>query len=348
MINYNNLRDFNMKDMAYGSSSYGSASFGAFANILPAHILATNITTDKNTCIESCDLAINVTWLNDGGSAGTFTPKILVNRNAYTLPDESLNAGSSITKVFSLTGLTAGNYNICPEPNTLPCITVTVFTPANIITTDISLDKTTCTAPCNVTVNVTWTNNGGVSKTFTPEISVDGISNASSSVALAPGDNTIIPFGLTGLAAGIHTICAIPLGTTTCKTLTVSQAPVQRAGLGPLLGLGILAGFLIFSGRYKKKKDTIDNVQSLINRSNESLDMIINDAVPNCNPLLFAHLNGEIGKTNGAALLAHNIYPDDKRLSDLLCQSQRNVSKAFEAGNLFESECNCTQESKIT
>lgn len=437
------LREFDINDMTYGSSSYGSSPFGAFANVPPGHIIATNISSDKNACIEPCDLTINVTWKNDGGSATIFTPKILVNSSPNVLPDESLDPGSNITKTFSLASLSAGNYTICPDPNSLSCLTITVLSPANIISatltvdtndcvapckvngtiswtnnggspgivdlvilvnsspliissdttlnpgdtlqftfqlqdlivgtysicaspdagtscqtiivrsptniiaTDININKTTCAAPCDAVVDVTWTNNGGVSGAFIPEITIDGVSNITSSVTLGPGESATRTFGLTGLTAGVHTICAAPLGITICKTLAVTQVQVQQVGVGQILALGLLTGLFLSSRRNKKKNDTIDKIQSLVDRSKESLDMIVNDAVPNCSALLFAYLSGEIGKTNGAAVLAHNMYPDDKRLSDLLAESQSNMSKAFDAGNRFELECICSQESKL-
>ncbi len=79
-------------------------------------IIATIIILSKTTCIEPCDLTVDVTWTNTGGVIGIFTPTITVNGLPNVFHDESLGPGLSVTKTFTVTGLITGHYSICPEP----------------------------------------------------------------------------------------------------------------------------------------------------------------------------------------------------------------------------------------
>lgn len=87
--------------------------------VAPALITATNIvTTPSGTCTAPCNVSIDVTWINQGGTSGTFTPAITVNGGApQTLPAVTLAPGANITKTWPLAGLQPGSYTICPVPN---------------------------------------------------------------------------------------------------------------------------------------------------------------------------------------------------------------------------------------
>jgi hypothetical protein len=83
-----------------------------------ANITATSITPSVTTCQEPCSLTVSVTWTNQGGTADTFIPNILVDSVAGTpFPSESLNPGASTTHSFSVSGLSHGSHTICPSPN---------------------------------------------------------------------------------------------------------------------------------------------------------------------------------------------------------------------------------------
>ena len=86
-----------------------------------SHIAATNVTLDHATpCIEgTCIVTANVTWTNSGSGSGDFVPNIKINGNIQTpiYPSQSLAAGASVTKSFSIIGLPIGTHTICPDPN---------------------------------------------------------------------------------------------------------------------------------------------------------------------------------------------------------------------------------------
>ncbi len=90
---------------------------------LPANITATNmvITPSETPCRAGiCTLSVDVTWTNTGGTSGTFVPNITIDTVAIDPPpysSESLGAGASVTKSFTVTNLSAGNPAICPYPN---------------------------------------------------------------------------------------------------------------------------------------------------------------------------------------------------------------------------------------
>lgn len=92
----------------------------------PANILSTAIIPSVTTCTSPCDLTVDITWENNGETTGILIPTILVNSIPTSLTPENLDPGSSVTHTFPLTSLVAGDYDICADPNTLQCSTVTV------------------------------------------------------------------------------------------------------------------------------------------------------------------------------------------------------------------------------
>jgi hypothetical protein len=210
---------------------------------VPANIVATAITPSVTTCTTPCNMTVDITWTNNGGTSGTFIPTITVNGTPTTLPEESLDPSLSTTKTFSLTEVMVGTYNICSEPNTFPCTTVTVLTPSGIVATAITPSVTTCTEPCNLTVNITWVNTGGVTDTFTPTIVVDGTYiPLATPETLDPAQSVTKTFTVTNLMKGSHNICASPDTGVACVTITVGQ--VAQAGFGGA-GMIMVAGLAI-------------------------------------------------------------------------------------------------------
>lgn len=86
----------------------------------PANIVAASITVSTNACTEPCNVTVDVSWNNIGGTAGTISPSITVDGTipaGLPLPEVTLNPGDILTQTFSVTGLTAGTHSICPDPN---------------------------------------------------------------------------------------------------------------------------------------------------------------------------------------------------------------------------------------
>ena len=96
----------------------------AISSLALASIEAQSITAVPNQtpCIVgTCAIDVSVTWINNGGSGGTFVPNITIDGNPVTPApylSEQLGAGLTITKPFTVTGLTAADHTICPSPNT--------------------------------------------------------------------------------------------------------------------------------------------------------------------------------------------------------------------------------------
>jgi hypothetical protein len=84
----------------------------------PAAITATNMALSTTSCTEPCSVVATITWTNNGGTEGTFTPGVILDGGIpQTIAAETLAAGGSVTHAFSITGLTAGSHGICPSPN---------------------------------------------------------------------------------------------------------------------------------------------------------------------------------------------------------------------------------------
>lgn len=92
--------------------------------VTPANIIAQSITvTPDIPCIQgSCSVSVSITWINDGGASGSFVPNISIDDTPVTpapYVSQSLGAGATVTKAFTVTGLTASGspHTICPYPN---------------------------------------------------------------------------------------------------------------------------------------------------------------------------------------------------------------------------------------
>ncbi len=59
------------------------------------------------------------------------------------------------------------------------------------------LSKTSCCGPCTVSGGYTWTNDGDIAGTFTPSISLDGVSQAiAAAQTLEPGASVHVTFSV--------------------------------------------------------------------------------------------------------------------------------------------------------
>lgn len=85
-----------------------------------ANITATSITAiPSSPCIfGTCTVNVSVTWTNSGQATGTIVPNITIDGVAATPPPpENIVGGTTLTKIFTVTGLVAGQHSICPSPN---------------------------------------------------------------------------------------------------------------------------------------------------------------------------------------------------------------------------------------
>jgi Bacterial Ig-like domain (group 2)/PEGA domain len=143
-------------------------------------------------------------------------------------------AKATVSQSGLVIGIAVGSTNIsCAEgglTSNTSVVTVTqVLTPADIVATDITLtpDTTACIASCGMTVDVTWTNNGGTVGTFVPNITINGneIDPVYSPESLAGLSSVTRSFIVSNLLSGNHTICAYPNPTSlACKTITVNAS----------------------------------------------------------------------------------------------------------------------------
>jgi hypothetical protein len=86
-----------------------------------ANITAMSITaTPSDPCIfGTCTVNISVTWTNSGQATGAIVPNITIDGVVATPlpPPENMVGGTTLTKIFTVTGLVAGPHSICPNPN---------------------------------------------------------------------------------------------------------------------------------------------------------------------------------------------------------------------------------------
>ena len=105
-----------------------------------------------------------------------------------------------------------------PEPTFLSIGTEEVLAlPANITATNMTITPSSSPCiegSCTVTVDVTWTNTGETSGSFTPSIKIDNVTVVVSPpltpVLLGPSLTASQQFIITGMTTGTHTICPDP------------------------------------------------------------------------------------------------------------------------------------------
>ena len=102
-----------------------------------------------------------------------------------------------------------------PEPTFSSIGTEELLSPANITATNMTITSDTpcISGSCIVTVDVIWTNNGGISGTFVPNITIDTIPispDPYQSQELASTASVTKTFIISGLTTGTHYICPYP------------------------------------------------------------------------------------------------------------------------------------------
>lgn len=258
---YNGFKAINGGDVGYADVTYvynndghgGTPQYCAPA----ANVISATLTVDKNDCIAPCTVNGTVSWTNNGNApSAPMNLQVTVTGGtpATVATGVVINPGdTTIEYPFSISGLVIGTYDICASPDSgTTCQTIVVSpTPAEIITTNIILTPPTCAEQCNVSVDVTYVNSGQTSGTFTPEITVNEAHVLIDSDTLDPGASVVKTFELTDMAIGTYTICAVPIGVTTCKTLTVGA---QEAGIGGLLVIGLAFGAILMAGKKEENK----------------------------------------------------------------------------------------------
>jgi hypothetical protein len=83
---------------------------------------------------------------------------------------------------------------------------------ADITAVDLTVQPSTCEAPCTILVSITWENQGAMVGTFVPGYTVgDTLYEESASVTLQPGEmHTMSNSILHDMPAGIYVICPSP------------------------------------------------------------------------------------------------------------------------------------------
>ncbi len=113
--------------------------------------------------------------------------------------------------------------------------------PAHIISTALTTDISACADPCSVNATVTWLNDGALSGTFSPGVTVDGGAPITMPPESLPASTSIShTFTISGLTVvgSPHSICASP--GTHCQdvyiftTLDICNWIISRGGWGAL------------------------------------------------------------------------------------------------------------------
>lgn len=184
--------------------------------VTPENVTSDLLTVDNNNCNALCTVTGNARWTNSGGVESIPTDlKITVDGVPTILATGVVIAagGTTTTYPFTISNMVKGIYTISTIPSGAADQIITVVNPANIVAKTITSNKTSCTAPCSLTVDVTWENTGDVAGNFVPNINIDGIPTTptyTSESLEGLTTSAIKTFTVTLTTATIHTICPNP------------------------------------------------------------------------------------------------------------------------------------------
>jgi len=102
---------------ASSAGSINSLCPGCYKEELVPVFSVTNFTVTPLSCEEPCDVDISITWTNTGSGTGTKTLYYTVSGVKHLLGTETLEPGASVIYAATESGLSAGSYVICPDPN---------------------------------------------------------------------------------------------------------------------------------------------------------------------------------------------------------------------------------------
>lgn len=200
-------------------------------------VMTLSATSILATDYDPANMTVTVIWNNNGTISETFTPGITVGNISYTLPSESLAAGVSVTKSFSVTGLTPGPtstiYTICTIPIGVVCQTVNIVNKVRVSSGYFYISPACSPEPCNAKIYVTWAT--FTPATFIPTIIVNGIRYTKPLISLGYTASTSQLFTLPGLVKGTYTICPDPngpvYGSVACLTVIVPASTVTAISM---------------------------------------------------------------------------------------------------------------------
>jgi hypothetical protein len=226
---------FSLTDLPVGtyeicaSPDTGTTCKTVIVSPTPSNVISATLTVDPIDCVEPCTVNGTVSWTNTGGTASApIDLQVTVNGGTPTTVATGVVVDPGVPTQdypFSLPDLAAGTYAICASPDSgTTCKTVTVRTPANIVSNALTLNTYSCTEPCAVSGTASWTNIGGdASPSMDLQVTVNGgtPTTVATGVVINPGATTQeYPFTLPVFSAGTYEICTSP--GTHCQTLTVN------------------------------------------------------------------------------------------------------------------------------
>lgn len=229
---YNGFKAINGNlDLVYSDVTWVYNSDGHTGATLPLYCtpmtpISTILTVDTNDCVEPCTVNGTVSWTNNGGVASLPTD-LSISYNGNSIPVASaivINPGETLSYTFSIPGLIAGTYTVqaSPDAGTVPQTITVRATPADIVSTTLTLSTNLCNEPCNVTGSVSWINNGHTTGSFDPAILINtNPVSLGPTETIDPGQTITHGFSLPpDLMVGTYEVCASP--GTHCQTVVVT------------------------------------------------------------------------------------------------------------------------------
>ncbi len=155
---------------------------------------------------------------NMGDIDGNYTLTVYVNGKPVVVKTVTVNAHETKTITFNYTLNEPGTYNI--TVNEMEGTTITVYRPANITLSNLTITPRAGTAPLTIKISCTLTNNGDVPGDYTAELKVNGVTVQTQTVIIPAGQTINVEFNWT-LQAGTYNVT---IGNLKPVTVTVASA----------------------------------------------------------------------------------------------------------------------------
>lgn len=144
--------------------------------------------------------------------------------------DMGINTPNTITGVTTgghsyklvLSGYVDATGNFTATPGTTTNISATLYTPAHIVSSLLTVDTNSCISPCTVNGNVHWTNDGGTPGISDLAIVVNTVpTSIDTGVTINQGETKSYPFTMSNLSAGTYNVHASPDSGTVTQVIVV-------------------------------------------------------------------------------------------------------------------------------
>lgn len=185
-------------------TQYQSSGFNQQAQLRPEFVI-TNLTILPNEVKEEEPVTISATVVNTSRVPGHYSVVFKINHIVENIAELTLGPGASQTATFTVTEDEEGEYLV--EADSLQgTFEVLRREPAAFSVTDLTIKPERIKQGQNIAVNFLVTNTGERPGTYTADLMIKGLSEATEDIYLEPGETKSVTFNIVKETAGFYPV----------------------------------------------------------------------------------------------------------------------------------------------